>query len=221
MRLAEHRRFSFDAADAPAENGQAVDHRRVAVGADERIRISDGRAVGHLVGPDGLGEIFEVDLVADAGAGRHDAEVLEGALAPLQEVVALAVAGVFQRDVVGEGFRRAKLVDDDRVVDDEIDRNERIDLGRIAAEFRHAIAHCGEIDNGWDAGEVLHQHACGAEADFFFGFALVVEPFGHGHDVGLIDRAVVLVAKEVFEENLHRIGKARDTFEAIGLRIGQ
>ncbi len=132
--------------------------------------------------------------MADARAGRHDAEIVEGALAPLQEVVALAIALVFERDVIGEGFGCAELIDDDRVVDDEIDRNERIDLGRIAAEFRHTVTHGGEIDNGRHAGEVLHQHAGGAKADFFFGFALVVEPFGHGHDIGLGDRAVVLVA---------------------------
>jgi hypothetical protein len=37
--------------------------------------------------------------VADAGAGRHDAEVVEGALAPAQELVALAVALEFELDV--------------------------------------------------------------------------------------------------------------------------
>ena len=43
-RLAEHRRLGLDAADAPAEHGEAVDHRRVAVGADERVGIGDGAA---------------------------------------------------------------------------------------------------------------------------------------------------------------------------------
>ena len=40
-RLAEHRGFRLDAADAPAEHGEAVDHRGVAVGADQRIGIGD------------------------------------------------------------------------------------------------------------------------------------------------------------------------------------
>ncbi len=35
--LTEHRRFRFDAADAPAEDAEAVDHRRVRVRADERV----------------------------------------------------------------------------------------------------------------------------------------------------------------------------------------
>ena len=38
-RLAEHRRLRLDAADAPAEHAQAVDHGGVRVGADQRVRI--------------------------------------------------------------------------------------------------------------------------------------------------------------------------------------
>ena len=49
-----------------------------------------------------LGEIFEIDLMADAGAGRHDGEVGEGLLAPLEEAVALLVLLVFARHVLGE-----------------------------------------------------------------------------------------------------------------------
>ena len=74
--LAEHRGLRLDAADAPAEHGEAVDHRGVAVGADERVGIGDfdRLAVALLLRrPDGLGEIFEIDLMADAGARRHDA----------------------------------------------------------------------------------------------------------------------------------------------------
>ena len=38
-RLAEHRRLGLDPADAPAEHAEAVDHRRVGVGADQRVGI--------------------------------------------------------------------------------------------------------------------------------------------------------------------------------------
>ena len=41
-RLAEHRRLGLDAADAPAEHAEPVDHRRVRVGADERVRVAPG-----------------------------------------------------------------------------------------------------------------------------------------------------------------------------------
>lgn len=38
--LAEHRGFRLDPADAPAEHAQAVDHGRVAVGSDQRVRYA-------------------------------------------------------------------------------------------------------------------------------------------------------------------------------------
>ena len=40
--------------------------------------------------------------MADAGAGRHDAEIVERLLAPFQETIALAVALVFELDVLLE-----------------------------------------------------------------------------------------------------------------------
>ena len=45
-RLAQHRGLCLDAAHAPAQNAQAVDHRGVTVGADAGIGICDGRAIG-------------------------------------------------------------------------------------------------------------------------------------------------------------------------------
>ena len=47
---------------------------------------------GAVVGHDDAREVFEVDLMDDAGVGRHDAEVVEGVLAPAQERVAFLVA---------------------------------------------------------------------------------------------------------------------------------
>ena len=40
-RLAEHRRLGLDPADAPAEHAEAVDHRRVRVGPDERVGVRE------------------------------------------------------------------------------------------------------------------------------------------------------------------------------------
>src|SRR5206468_1232233 len=54
-RLAEHAGLGLDAAHTPADDADAVDHRRVAVGADERVRVPDaGLAV------DAAREVFEV-----------------------------------------------------------------------------------------------------------------------------------------------------------------
>jgi hypothetical protein len=40
-RLAQHRRLGLDAAHAPAEHAEAVDHRGVRVGADERVGVGE------------------------------------------------------------------------------------------------------------------------------------------------------------------------------------
>ena len=90
-RLAEHRGFGFDAADAPAEHAEAVDHGGVRIGADERVGIGARRAV-HFAVEDHAAEVLEIDLVHDAGVRRHHLEIAERGLAPAQERVALAVA---------------------------------------------------------------------------------------------------------------------------------
>ena len=116
-RLAEHDRLGLDAADAEAEHAEPVDHRRVRVGADERVGHGDAVADRH-----DAAEVLEVDLVHDAHARRHDAEGAERALGPAQQQVALAVALVLALDVVRVGLQRAGLVDLHRVVDHEVAR---------------------------------------------------------------------------------------------------
>ena len=169
QRLAEHGRLSLDAADPPAEHRQAIDHGGVAVGADQSVGKGDfdGLAVALLLRrPHGLGEIFEIDLMADAGAGRHDAEVGKGLLAPLQEPVALLVLLVFAGYVLRQRLAGAEVVDHHRMVDDQVDRDQRVDLVGIAVKGDHRIAHRGEIDDRRHAGEILHQHPRRTERDF-------------------------------------------------------
>ena len=95
-------------------------------------RIGEGeRGIAVLrLGPHGLRQIFEIHLVADAGAGRHHAEIVEGARPPAQEGVALAVPLIFLLHIGVERARRAEGVDHHRMVDDEVHRNQRIDLAR-------------------------------------------------------------------------------------------
>ena len=102
-RLAEHAGLGLDAADAPAEHAETVHHRRVRVGADQRVEVGDA-----VVFEDDAREVLEVDLVTDAHARGHDAELLEGTLGPLQERVALDVALVLDDDVLVEALRRCR-----------------------------------------------------------------------------------------------------------------
>ena len=139
-RLAEHARLGLDAADAPADDAQAVDHRRVAVGADERIGIDDA-----VLLPDDFREVFEVHLVDDPPARRDDAEVVERVLAPLQELVAFDVPAELQLGVVQQRERVGVLVDLHAVVDHEVDGDEGVDLLRVPAVPLHRVAHRGQV----------------------------------------------------------------------------
>ena len=142
QRLAEHRRLGLDPADAPAEHAEPVDHRRVRVGADERV--GEGTPAALL---DDAREVLEVDLVHDPRPRRHDPQVVERALAPAQERVALAVALELELDVLREREPRPELVHLHGVVDHELGRDHRIDLPRVAAHVVHRVAHRREVDD--------------------------------------------------------------------------
>ena len=209
-RLAEHRRLGLDPADAPAEHAEPVDHRRVRVGADERVGVGGGQAgaVGRVRDEHHAREVLEVDLVHDPGVGGHDLEVVERLLAPAQEEVALLVALELARGVEGEGVARAEGVDLHGVVDHELGRRERVDAGGVAALLGHRVAHRREVHDGGDAGEVLHQHARGRERDLLGGLRRGV-PAGERLDVGGADRTRALGAQQVLEQHLQRERQSR------------
>ena len=167
---------------------EAVDHRRVRVGPDERVGIRLHRAVvGRLVaGEDHAREVLEVDLVHDPGVRRDGLEALEGGLAPAQERVALLVALELLLGVDAERVAGAEDVDLHGVVDHQLDRHERVDLGRVAAEVGHRVAHRGEVDDAGHAREVLQHDARGRERDLLRRLGAVV-PRGERLDVGGAD----------------------------------
>ncbi len=220
-RLAEHRRFRFDAADTPTEHGKAVDHRGVTVGADQRIGESEGDGVAFLVlafaGPHRLTEIFEIDLMADTGAGRHHAEIVEGLLAPAQEGIALAVAFVLDGDILLEGVSEPETVHHHRVIDDEIHFRQGIDLGGVAAHRLHRVAHGGKVDDGGHAREILHQHARRPEGDLALRTP-GTEPGRHRLDVFGRNRLAVLVTQEILKQHLHRIRQSRNAAQSAFFR---
>ena len=162
---------------------------------------------------DDAGQVLEVDLVDDPGVRRDDAEVVEGALAPAQERVALAVPLELALGVLEHGQAGAELVDLHGVVDDELGRDLRVDRRRIAAQGDHRLAHRGEVDDRGHAREVLEEDARRAERDLVLRLGLGV-PLGDG--THLLGAAVAqrLRAEDVLEQDAKRVRKPRD----IGLR---
>ncbi len=198
-RLAEHGRLRLDAPDAPGEHAKAVHHRRVRVGADDGVGI--GGALG--VGEDDTAQVLEVDLVADADAGRHHAHVREGLLAPAQEPVALGVALVLEGRVHLEGVAAGVDVDDDGMVDNEVDGHERVDPARVATERLDGVSHGGEVDDARHAGEVLEKDARWRVRDLPGGSTGLVT--GQGLHVFGLHAHAIFVAQQVLEEELDRI----------------
>ena len=145
----------------------------------------------------------------DAGARRHDAEVLERVLTPAEEAVALRVPPELELPVQVERVARGEPVDHDGVIDDEIDRDLRVDQRRLAAERGHRVAHRREIDDGRNPGEVLQDDARGGEGDLVLGRGLR-PPAGERLDVGPGDVLPVLVPEEVLEQDLQREREAAD-----------
>ena len=64
-------------------------------------------------------------------------------------------------------FRRSGEIDLDGVIDDQIDRHERLDDFRIAAKSLHRTPHGREIDHERNAGEILQNDARDDEWNFF------------------------------------------------------
>ena len=135
---------------------------------------------------------------------RHDLESRERFLRPAQERVALAIALELEIGVDLERGRRAELIDDDRVVDDELGGEQRIHAFGIAAHLHHRVPHRGEIHDGGDAGEVLQQHARRHERDLFIRQPerLPTRQFLH---VGGLDHATVFAAQQILEQDLEGI----------------
>ena len=149
-RLAEHSRLGFDAADAPADDAEAVDHRRVRVSADERVGI-----INVARAQDALREIFQIHLMHDADAGRHDFECVERLHAPFQKLIALAVAREFQIQILRHRIRAAGEVHLHGMVYDQIHRHERLDNLGILADLGHGGAHGRQVHQQRHAGKIL------------------------------------------------------------------
>ena len=86
-RLSEHGGFRFDAADTPSDDAEAVNHRRMRIGADDGIGISDT-----FFCHNDLREVFQVYLMHDADGRRDDVEFFKRLLSPFEEFIPLFVA---------------------------------------------------------------------------------------------------------------------------------
>src|SRR5438874_996742 len=101
----------------------------------------------------------------DANPRRDELESFESLLTPLKKLVTLAVALELHVQIEFQRARRTKEIDLHRVIDDQINRHERLDDLRVASEPLHTASHRREIDNQRNSGEVLQNNARNDEWD--------------------------------------------------------
>ncbi len=142
----------------------------------------------------------------DAGSRRHHAEVLKGLLPPAQELVALAIALVFDVHVDLHGVVHTVGVNLHRVVDDHVGLHLRIDHFGVAAELLDGVAHRGQVNDARHASEVLHDDSRRRELDFVAWIRCGV-PIEQRLHVLVGDIGAVLVAHKVLDEHLERVRK--------------
>ncbi len=83
-------------------------------------------------------------------------------LGPVDEVEAILVAAILDRAVPGERIGHiAAALHRQRVIDDQLHRHYRIDLGRVAAHVRNRIAQARQVDQRGLAEDVVADHARG------------------------------------------------------------
>jgi len=136
----------------------------MAVRTDQRIGVSYlcavvRRQMHHIR------QVFQIHLMHNAGCRRHHAEVVEGFLAPLEELIPLTISLELPLRVVVQGKHAAKLVHLHAVVHHQVHRGQRIHRRRVAAHARYRAPHRSQVNNARYPREVLQNHASGLERD--------------------------------------------------------
>jgi hypothetical protein len=188
--MTEHRGLGFNPADAPAHDPEPIHHGRMRVGADERIGIRQ-RHTGDRLREHHAGQMFDVDLMHDAGVRRNDLEVVECMLTPTKEGIPLPVARELELGIQRECILPTKVVDLHRVIDHELDRLQRVDAIRVPLQLDDRIPHGGQIDDARHAGEILQEDARRHERNLFLDVRGGV-PLGERTDVIRLDEGAVL-----------------------------
>jgi hypothetical protein len=92
------------------------------------------------------------------------------------------------------------------VVNDEVDGDERVDLGGISTEAVHGITHGGKIDNRWYTSKILKYDSRRSERNFS-GVLRGFSPVEDGVNVMFLHREVVAVTDGTLEEDTDGIGE--------------
>ena len=217
--LSHHDGLCFNAAHTPSQHTDSIDHGGVRIGTDQGVGECQTFAINSPVS-DHLCNVFQVDLVDNAGPRRENPNIVKGLLGPLQQLIPFPVPLIFHFQVFLVGIGAAEKIHLYRVVDDQINGHHRVDGSGVAPPFRHGIPHGRQIHNTGDAGKILHDHPGGIPGDFLL-VGIAGLPVCQFPDVVVRDVLAVLVSQEVFQQGTDGKGEPVHLAQAGPFRRGQ
>ncbi|KAF5034788.1 hypothetical protein DSECCO2_592440 [anaerobic digester metagenome] len=103
-------------------------------------------------------QVFKVYLMDNPSSRRHDPEVVKGFLCPAEDCITLSVAFKLLFLVFPKGICRAVRVNLNRVVNDQVSRDYRVDFSRVPSKALHCRAEGCKVNYCWNARKVLHDY---------------------------------------------------------------
>lgn len=97
---------------------------------------------------------------------RNNSEVLEGRLAPLEELEPFLVSFEFSFFILLEGLRSTSKVHLHRVVDDQIDWALRVHFFSFSSQVLDSISQPSQVNHEGHSGEILEDDSRRFEGNF-------------------------------------------------------
>ena len=139
-----------------------------------------------------------------------------------QEAVALAVALVFQLDVLAR--RRVGVPNSSTMTEWSMTRStgtSGLIVRGSPPSVLHGVAHGGEVDHGRHAGEVLHQHAGRAVGDLALGLPALSSHAAMAWMSPSVTVRPSSLRSRFSSSTFMREGQPRDAGETVLLRLGR
>jgi len=155
--LPQHPGLCFDATHAPSQYTQAIYHGGVGICSHQGVWIGLTDPILFL-GEHYRGQIFQINLVHNTGTGRYNSEVRESLLAPAQEGIAFPVALKLYAGIQVQCIMAVEGIHLNRVIYDQINRRQGVDLLRVSTQVHHSLAHGSKIHHCRHPGKILQYY---------------------------------------------------------------
>src|SRR5690606_37317496 len=157
------------------------------------IRIRGEYTVNNAIHCD-PSQILDIDLMHNTGSWWDNLKVIKRGLTPTQELIAFLVPLVFIFHISLKSVCCSRHIDNDRMVNDQFSRSQRINLVSVSTQLCYRFAHGCKVDNTGNTGEVLHDDAGGGELNFGVWFGIRI-PVPKGSNMLLGDIRPIFGAK--------------------------